>query len=264
VTPAGTGGQGWPAAFTPREWLSEYGQGTRDAQDHGPVSRRPARRAKPPRRRTKPSRERVAFGLAFRLTGAWLLVGLLTFFPLWSTPLAHLVARYSVGLLAPETVPPLVIPSPPYLPEVLPWFVAGALAPAAAWWWAVRLFTKLRAAGKSLEQLRALSPDEFETWVAARFREQGYRARRTGQTGDHGVDVQAERRDEKVVVQCKRYRDTSIGEPVLRDLYGAMHHAGATRAVLATTGRISDAARAWAEDKPIDLWDGETLVRLRR
>jgi len=51
----------------------------------------------------------------------------------------------------------------------------------------------------------------------------------TAGSADHGVDLLATRAGEKVVVQCKRYRDRSVGEPVVRDLYGAMQHENADR-----------------------------------
>jgi hypothetical protein len=47
----------------------------------------------------------------------------------------------------------------------------------------------------------------------------------------------------------------SRARPVLRDLYGTMHHVGATTAVLVTTGQLSKAARNWLIGKPIEVWD---------
>ncbi len=132
--------------------------------------------------------------------------------------------------------------------------------------WALALvrLTQRNARRKTLEQLQALLPDEFEDWVAARFRELGYTVRRTGMGGDHGADLLAERPGELAIVQCKRYKTWSVGEPALRDLYGAMHDFGAQRAYLVTTGALSEPARRWVRGKPIEVWDGETLARLGR
>ena len=63
--------------------------------------------------------------------------------------------------------------------------------------------------------------------------------------------------------RCKRYRGT-VGEAVVRDLYGTMMHASATYAYLVTTGAISDEARRWALGKPIQLIDGPQLVELTK
>jgi hypothetical protein len=50
----------------------------------------------------------------------------------------------------------------------------------------------------------------------------------------------------------------------VRDLFGTMIDAGATRAYLAASGRISDAAYEWAADKPIQLLNGQELARLAK
>src|SRR5687768_13274682 len=83
----------------------------------------------------------------------------------------------------------------------------------------------------SLETLKALSPADFERWVGQRFEERGYRVRRTGTHGaggDHGIDLQLLKRGaggavlERAVVQCKKWRTWSVGEPDVRDLFGAL------------------------------------------
>jgi restriction system protein len=96
-----------------------------------------------------------------------------------------------------------------------------------------------------LEILRSLSPAAFEQWIGERFRELGYSVSLTLASGDHGIDLIATREDESVVVQCKRYRATTVGEPILRDLYGTLQHASANRAILVTTGRFTRGALEW-------------------
>jgi HJR/Mrr/RecB family endonuclease len=114
----------------------------------------------------------------------------------------------------------------------------------------------------SLEHLRSLSPYEFEALVSRFFQFLGYRTRPYEDRQDHGVDVIVYNgKGEKWIVQCKRYRGV-VGEPILRDLLGAMLHEKASRAFLMTTGTISHKARSWIEDKPITVYEGEALVRL--
>lgn len=117
-------------------------------------------------------------------------------------------------------------------------------------------------ASRTLEQLMALSPGEFEEWTGVLFERHGYHVRNTPDMADHGIDLMmTSPRGERAVVQCKRYRGT-VGEPVVRDLYGTMLHVGADLGFLVTTGSISQAARSWARGKPLELIDGERLVRL--
>lgn len=128
-----------------------------------------------------------------------------------------------------------------------------------------RLTSKRRWKALNLEQLQAMEPGVFEEYVAQRlFAYRGYHADNTRNTKDGGIDVLVtDRFGQKAVVQCKRYRGT-VGEAVVRDLYGTMIHAGATFAYLVTTGAISHEARRWALGKPIELIDGSQLVELAK
>jgi restriction system protein len=121
-----------------------------------------------------------------------------------------------------------------------------------------RDFEKVR----ELNALQSISPEEFEELVAETFRRQGHHAKVAGQTGDHGIDVRVRALNgEKWVVQCKRYKGT-VGEPIVRDLYGTMLHEKAHRAPIVTSGIFSRQALTWAEDKPIDLYDGEAFLKI--
>lgn len=115
---------------------------------------------------------------------------------------------------------------------------------------------------RSLAEMLALDPAEFEVWIGLMFRLNGYRVRNTQYSGDHGVDIEVSKPPVNTgLVQCKRYRGT-VGERVVRELYGTMIHERGDRAWLVTTGAISRQARDWATGKPIELWDGQKLVEL--
>jgi restriction system protein len=51
---------------------------------------------------------------------------------------------------------------------------------------------------------------------------------------------------------------------MIRDLYGAMNHEGASKGVLITTSRFSLEAIKFAEGKPLELIDGQQLEELLR
>lgn len=114
----------------------------------------------------------------------------------------------------------------------------------------------------SLDELYALSPRDFEHYVAGLFERRGYTVEVRGRAGDLGVDLALTSVDGRnAIVQCKRYRHT-IGPDIIRELFGTMVHERAVHGFLVTTADISDGARAWAADKPITLIDGRTLARL--
>ena len=115
---------------------------------------------------------------------------------------------------------------------------------------------------QSLEDLQALSPDDFEKVAAELFRSYGHHVTVSGGTSDHGVDVIVQATTgEKWIVQCKRYSGT-VGEAIVRDLFGTMLHEDAQKAYLITTGGISSQAQEWVVGKPIILYEGEKFVKL--
>lgn len=99
----------------------------------------------------------------------------------------------------------------------------------------------------TLAHLREMTPAAFERAVAGWFAREGWLVEHRGRSGDHGIDVLAFHGEELIAVQCKRYAEgTAVSPAQLRELYGAAVAAGATRALLVTTGRVSQAAAEWA------------------
>jgi hypothetical protein len=157
----------------------------------------------------------------------------------------------------------------------LPWWAPLFLALVHMALLALPVFANERDAGRgavrrrfgrvqTLAQIMALESEEFENWCGLLFELMGYRVTQTGNTGDHGIDLElCNEQMQRGIVQCKRYRGT-VGEPAVRDLYGTMAHANADRAWLLATGAFSRQAREWCRGKPIELWDGPTLVALAR
>lgn len=76
-----------------------------------------------------------------------------------------------------------------------------------------------------------------------------------------GEDLELAGARGRVVVQCK-HRSGSVGVDVVRALFGVMVREQADRAMLVTSGSFTDAARAFAAGKPLELIDGVALARL--
>jgi restriction system protein len=111
----------------------------------------------------------------------------------------------------------------------------------------------------------ALTPSEFEQYVAVLFERAGYRVRRTGGSGDRGVDLQVKRGRRIGIVQCKRYEE-DIGPSTIRELIGTMTNAGMSEGFLVTTSDFTEGAKQEAEKAPyrISLVNGDGLVRWAR
>jgi len=109
-----------------------------------------------------------------------------------------------------------------------------------------------------------MSPEDFEQWVASRFRKAGYEASVVGARGgggDDGIDVVAIRSGIHVVAQAKRLSArNSVGAPMLRDLAGVLTSTGSARAYLVTTGSVTAQARHWASTMPIVIVDHSTVA----
>ena len=104
---------------------------------------------------------------------------------------------------------------------------------------------------RTLDGLRAMTPAAFERTVGAWFARDGWLVEHRGRSGDHGIDVLAFHGDDLIAIQCKRYAEgTAVTPAQLRELYGAAVAAGATQALLVTTGRVSRAALLWAGQLP--------------
>jgi restriction system protein len=167
-----------------------------------------------------------------------------------------------IGFITGQTIPVFLIPEP--LNTVI-FFTAGAI---------LLIITGLRSGlprwnirkkaeeAKSVEDLRRLSPTEFEAMVVELFTAEGHKARRTGAIGDHGVDVVIQAANgEKWVVQCKRWRG-SVGEPVIRDFHGVMQHEKADKGAIITNGTFTPQAKEWARGKPLSLMEGDEFLSL--
>jgi restriction system protein len=145
---------------------------------------------------------------------------------------------------------------------------AAALTLAALWiglaWhqWQRHLPLETHNELAGVARLQRLSPRAFERYVADIFRRKGFYVLVRGRSGDLGVDLDVTGPDgQRAIVQCKRYHNT-VGAEIVRELYGTLVHENVAHAFLVTTADISDAAREWAEGKPITLIDGNTLVEI--
>jgi HJR/Mrr/RecB family endonuclease len=162
----------------------------------------------------------------------------------------------------------LVEPLPSLLGIPEPWntigfFVAGVVLFGIAYF--SRRFERnklIKTVDKveNAKELLDVSPAQFEKMTVELFQLAGHDAKRTGSIGDHGIDVVVNsKKGEKWVVQCKRWRGY-VGEPIVRDFYGAMQHEKADRGIIITTGKFSKSAVEWAKGKPIALMNGDDFL----
>lgn len=111
----------------------------------------------------------------------------------------------------------------------------------------------------------SISGVEFERLCQLLVEKMGFTTQTTKVSGDGGIDLIAYNHQPllsgKYIIQCKRYAG-SVGEPIIRDLYGVVTAERANKGILMTTGYFTKSAIAFSEGKPIELIDGAKLKKL--
>jgi len=118
-----------------------------------------------------------------------------------------------------------------------------------------------------LQHLLSMTPSEFEELITALIGSLGFQAERTQPTNDGGIDVwavdDAPLRGSRIIIQCKRYNPgVAVGEPVVREFYGLVHHHAVNKGILITSSKFTPGAVHFAEGKPLELIDGEMLLSI--
>ena len=116
-----------------------------------------------------------------------------------------------------------------------------------------------------LNWLKELKPWEFEDYIAHLYSKLGYKTERVGGGYDGGVDVIAEKNGIKYYIQCKKYITSTVGVKEIREFYGVLvGHTAQGKGIFITTNIFTSEAEYFAKDKPIELIDGQKLLRLIR
>lgn len=119
--------------------------------------------------------------------------------------------------------------------------------------------------GGNLSRMKEMDWKKFEFLCEELFRARGWKTKCSSKEGaDGGVDVWAERKGEKALIQCKRYKNTSVGVKVVRELYGLMIAEGAQSGYVVTTSRFTKEAFRFAKGKRISLIDGKQLAEISK
>ena len=120
-----------------------------------------------------------------------------------------------------------------------------------------------RAAAGGTEAVSSTGHSDFELLVGAALRNAGYRIVNQALPGpDGGVDLVVEKDRKRVLVQCKHWQTKLVGVGVIREIVGVVASRKADGAMVVTSGRFTDEAKAFAARTGVDLLDGERLQNL--
>jgi hypothetical protein len=108
-----------------------------------------------------------------------------------------------------------------------------------------------------------LYPPEFEQFTADVFKMLGYSVRRTGQTGDQGVDVVAEKPGRRLAIQVKCYSNT-VGNSSVQEVFAGMMHYRCNVCVVVTNNYFTKSATALAASTGCVLIDRDSIPQVIR
>jgi restriction system protein len=114
---------------------------------------------------------------------------------------------------------------------------------------------------KTIEEIRYLTPYQFEEYISQLFRNMGYKTKTVGGRSDGGIDVEAEKDGLVSYIQCKKYINRKVPVGAVRDFYGAIaDKVDSGKGYFITTNVFTLEAERFAEDKPIELIDRFKLI----
>jgi restriction system protein len=106
-----------------------------------------------------------------------------------------------------------------------------------------------------------MKPSEYEHLCADLLREAGWSARVTTYSRDFGVDVIAEKPDQRIVVQCKLY-SSPVGLKAVQEIAAGKVHEQANYAIVVSNQRFTTAAAQIAATNGVLLLHHDDLKRI--
>lgn len=142
-------------------------------------------------------------------------------------------------------------------------YLAYAVAAMVAWGLLKLLFYRWkqkRLLRIGIKNLDTLSGRDFEHLLVPVFKAKGYKVELTPSTGDWGADLLLTKKDERTVVQAKRWK-SKVGVKALGDVLRARDKYQATDMLYVSTSEYTDRAKEQAEASGIVLWDRDDFIR---
>lgn len=118
------------------------------------------------------------------------------------------------------------------------------------------------------EQIKNMSPREFEFFVGGIFEKLGFSVKITQATRDGGHDIIATKASPipyTLIVECKHWGEKhKVDVSVVRSVYGVQTAEQANQSVIVTSSKFTKDAREFAEERKnlMALWDIDDLLEL--
>jgi len=110
----------------------------------------------------------------------------------------------------------------------------------------------------SIETLRETYWSDFEVLVGEAFRRKGFTVQENMVGGaDGGIDLTLRKDGKLHIVQCKRWRSSKVGVPIVREMFGVLQASNAVSVYVVSSGHFTKDAITFAQDLPVELINGE-------
>jgi restriction system protein len=117
----------------------------------------------------------------------------------------------------------------------------------------------------SIDGLRAMHWRDFEPLIAEAFRKRGYAVEKTGHGGLNGdIDLVLRKGGRTELVQCKQWKTRQVHSATVHEMWSLVAHHKADAVKIVSVGTFAADAQEFAKGKPIELIDGEQLLKLVR
>lgn len=117
----------------------------------------------------------------------------------------------------------------------------------------------------SVSKLQKMDWEDYEELIKQVFVAKGYNVERIGGHGsDGGIDLVVKKKNERSMVQCKRY-SSNVGVKIIREMYAVGLHHGFKKVYIYTTANFTKEAYVFAKGKNLVLYNGvQTVQQIRK
>lgn len=109
-----------------------------------------------------------------------------------------------------------------------------------------------------------MSGYDYEIYCEKILKTNGWRARKTKDSGDQGADIIAEKNDLRVVIQCKKY-SYNVGNKAVQEVFSAKEFYDGNKAiVISSRGGYTKSAKELGKKLNVSLLHHEDLINLEK
>ena len=110
----------------------------------------------------------------------------------------------------------------------------------------------------------SFNPSEYEQMVAKYFQTKGYDCEERGGSYDKGVDIIAQKNNQKIAIQVKMYNERLVNYQAVMYLFAGQKLFNCQKSILITSGKVNKNARKVAKDLGVDIYENWYPIKIKR